>query len=97
MRLPQFTIRDLLWATVVLVFGAGLWIKHHEAKQSRQLREEVKELGSALDDVMFDNLLIGSLIDPEAGTISRSDKERLLDKYGKESRIFRREKPLPAR
>ncbi len=39
MRLPQFTIRDVLWLTVVVSLSLALWIEH---RYSHELREQLE-------------------------------------------------------
>ena len=86
----RFTIRDLLWLMVVVGLSVGWSSDHKEARQAKQLREEVKELSSAADDAIFDASMIASWIDPQAESLSRGKKERLWKKYEKESRLIPR-------
>jgi hypothetical protein len=84
----RFTIRDLLWLTVVVALGVCWWGERREANQSRRLREENARLAAENGDLALDNVLIGSLIDLQAGSIPRGEKERLFKKYEKASRLI---------
>ena len=86
----RFTIRDVLWLTVVVGLACGWGIEHREAKQARRLRAENARLAAENDDLTFDAFMIASWIDPQAGSLPKDEKERLWKKYEKESRLIPR-------
>jgi hypothetical protein len=52
MRLPQFTIRDLLWLMVVVALAAVLWAERASIKRERaSLEKERLALKADQDDV----------------------------------------------
>ena len=50
----KFTIRDLLWLTVVVGLGVGWWIDHYRPENYRhQLELRAAAMQSALEDQGF--------------------------------------------
>jgi hypothetical protein len=41
----RFTIRDLLWLTVVIALAVGWWMDHRDAAHPREVVRRMKSLG----------------------------------------------------
>jgi hypothetical protein len=51
----RFTIRDVLWLTVVVAMGAGWWVDHRHSAYEREVIRKLRVLGFDTDSLWGNN------------------------------------------
>ena len=52
----RFTIRDLLWLTVVVALGVGLWVEHSQRSASDARRDKTANRAAKLEAALLDSM-----------------------------------------